>query len=65
MSLRFVHLLFIAICVALAAFFAAWAGGRYRADHAAGQAVAAAASIGVGVALVVYAVRFQRKTRHR
>ncbi len=64
MSLRFVHLVFIAICVALAGVFAAWAGGQYRVDHAVGHAAASAASIGVGVALVVYAVRFQRKTRH-
>ena len=34
MSLRAFHLLFIALSVVLAAFFAAWAVGQYRADHA-------------------------------
>ncbi len=33
MSLRAFHLFFIALSVVLAAFFAAWAGGQYRAGH--------------------------------
>ena len=46
MSLRAFHLLFIALSVVLAAFFAAWATGQYRVEHQIGYAAAALASPG-------------------
>jgi FlaG/FlaF family flagellin (archaellin) len=63
MSLRAFHLLFIAISVILTAFFAAWAAGQYQVAHQPGYVMTAAASLGSGVALAVYFVLFQRKTR--
>jgi hypothetical protein len=64
MSLRAFHLLFIALSVILAAFFAAWAAGEYRAVHQAGYAAAGLVSIAAAVGLAVYGAAFQRKTRH-
>lgn len=63
MSLRAFHLLFIALSVVLAAFFAAWAIGQYRVEHEVGYMAAAVASLLSGVALAVYGAAFQRKTR--
>jgi hypothetical protein len=63
MSLRAFHLLFIALSVVLAAFFAAWASGQYRAAGDFGYVVAAVAALAAGVSLAVYGVLFQRKTR--
>ena len=63
MSLRAFHLLFIAISIVLTAFFAAWAAGQYQAAHQAGYVVTAVTSLASGVALTVYLVMFQRKTR--
>jgi hypothetical protein len=63
MSLRAFHLLFIALSVVLAAFFAAWAVGQYRAVEEAGYAVVAVASIAAAIGLGFYAAVFQRKTR--
>ena len=64
MSLRAFHLLFIALSVVLAAFFAAWAAGQYRVDPGAQYALAGIGSLAVAVGLAVYAAKFQRKTRH-
>lgn len=64
MSLRMFHLVFIALSVMLAAFFAAWAGGQYRLDHDLLYAVTAAGSIAAGGALTWYGAAFQRKTRN-
>jgi hypothetical protein len=63
MSLRAFHLLFIAMSVVLAAFFAAWAVGEYRTGHEAGYAVTAVGSLASAAALAVYGAKFQRKTR--
>ena len=63
MSLRTFHLLFIAVSVILTAFFAAWAAGQYRVGQQWSYAIAAAASLAVGAALVVYGAAFQRKMR--
>lgn len=63
MSLRTVHLLFIAVSIALAAFFAAWAGSQYRVVHQAGYALTAVLSIVAAGVLVAYGAAFQRKTR--
>ena len=64
MSLRAFHLLFIALSVVLAAFFAAWAAGEYRSAHDVSYVLAGVASLGSGVGLAVYGAAFQRKTRH-
>ncbi len=64
MSLRQFHLLFIALSVALAAFFAAWAGGQYRVAHDAQFALTSVACVVSGAALAVYGARFQRKTKN-
>jgi ABC-type Mn2+/Zn2+ transport system permease subunit len=63
MSLRAFHLFFIALSVVLTAFFAAWAVGEYRAANDFTYAVVAVASLASGVGLVIYAAKFQRKTR--
>jgi FlaG/FlaF family flagellin (archaellin) len=64
MSLRHFHLLFIALSVVLAAFFAAWASGQYRAEHQIVYAAAGLISLGAGVGLAVYGTVFRRKTRN-
>jgi len=64
MSLRAFHLLFIALSIALTAFFTAWAAGMYRASSETGYAIAAVASLAAGAALAIYAAAFQRKTRN-
>jgi FlaG/FlaF family flagellin (archaellin) len=64
MSLRAFHLLFIALSVVLAAFFAAWATGQYRAEHQIGYAAAAVLGLVSAGALAVYGAAFQRKTRN-
>ena len=64
MSLRAFHLLFIAVSVALAAFFAAWAAGQYRVEHQMSYAVTGAAAMLAAAGLAVYGAAFQRKTRN-
>lgn len=63
MSLKAFHLFFIAICILLAAFVAAWATGEYRADHGGVYMLTAAGSALSGAALAFYGVAFQRKMR--
>jgi len=63
MSLRTFHLVFIALSVTLAAFFAAWSVEQYQAIGEASYALAAALALVTAAALVVYGVAFQRKTR--
>jgi hypothetical protein len=63
-SLRAFHLVFIAVSVVLAAFFAAWAFNEYRAMNSLAYAAAAVGSLAAGVGLAVYGAAFQRKTRH-
>ena len=64
MSLRAFHLLFIALSVALAAFFAAWAVGQYSTGHQTGYALTGVVSILTAAGLAVYGAAFQRKTRN-
>ena len=63
MSLRMFHLLFIAVSVTLAAFFAAWSGGQFRLAHDPIYAVSAVGALAFGVGLGLYGAAFQRKTR--
>ena len=63
MSLRIFHLVFIAISVVLTAFVAAWSVGQYRLAGEPGYIAVCAAAVAAGIGLVVYATRFQRKTR--
>jgi hypothetical protein len=64
MTLRAFHLFFIAMSVILAAFMAAWAAGQYQTLHDGSYIAVAVASIVCSLGLVVYAVKFQRKTRN-
>ena len=64
MSLRAFHLLFIALSVVLAAFFAAWALGQYQAAHDVGYVLVGLASLAGGVGLAIYGAAFQKKTKH-
>lgn len=64
MSLRAFHLVFIAMSVMLAAFFAAWASGQYRLEHEAVYALTSVLSVAAGAGLAVYGTKFQRKTRN-
>jgi hypothetical protein len=62
-SLKAFHLFFVAVCVLLAAFVAAWATGQYR---VLGETVYVVTAIGAaltGAALAVYGAAFQRKMR--
>ena len=63
MSLRAFHLLFIALSVVLAAFFAAWAAGQYQSAHDLTYALVCVMSLVSGVGLSLYGAAFQRKTR--
>jgi hypothetical protein len=64
MSLRAFHLLFIALSVILAAFFAAWAVEQYRSVHQVSYIVLSVVSLACGIALAAYGTAFQRKTRN-
>lgn len=64
MSLRMFHLVFIAMSVVLAAFFAAWSVAQYRLGYEIGYLVSAVGALAAGAGLAVYGARFQRKTRH-
>jgi hypothetical protein len=64
MSLRAFHLLFIALSVVLAAFFAAWSSGQYRLEHEIVYAIASVGGLAACVGLAAYGAAFQRKTRN-
>jgi hypothetical protein len=63
MSLRAFHLFFIALSVVLAAFVAAWAVGRYRAEPQTSYLIMSIGSTALGAGLAAYGAAFQRKTR--
>jgi FlaG/FlaF family flagellin (archaellin) len=63
-SLRSFHLLFIALSVILAAYFAAWSGGQYQLQHDLVYAASAALSTAAGCGMALYGAAFQRKTRN-
>jgi hypothetical protein len=64
MTLRIVHLFFIALSIVLAAFCGAWAIGQYRMTPDAVFAATAVLSIAGALGLVAYATAFQRRTRN-
>jgi hypothetical protein len=64
LSLRAFHLLFIALSVVLAAFFAAWASTQYRLEHEPVYALTGVLALVCGGGLAVYGTKFQRKTRN-
>ena len=64
MSLKAVHLLFIVCSIALAVMMSVWALWRYSSPlGSAGHISAAVLSLLAAAALVLYAVKFVRKTR--
>jgi hypothetical protein len=63
MSLKAFHLFFVAMCILLAAFVAAWSAGEYRADHGGVYMLTAIGSAAFGAGLAFYGVAFQRKVR--
>ena len=63
MSLRALHLLFIAMSVVLTVFLAVWAAGQYEAAHSVRFVLTGVGSLACGVALAVYGTAFQRKTK--
>jgi hypothetical protein len=64
MSLRAFHLVFIVLSIVLAAFVAAWAVGQFRTGHEMIYVATAIAALLMSAGLMVYGVKFQRKTRH-
>jgi hypothetical protein len=63
MSLKTFHLFFIAVCVVLAAFVAAWAGQQYRTVSGVGYVITAVAALASGAGLALYGAKFQKKMR--
>jgi uncharacterized membrane protein len=63
MSLRAFHLFFIAVSVALCAFFSSWAVGQYRLEHELPYALLTVGCVLSAVGLAAYGVAFQRKMR--
>jgi hypothetical protein len=64
MSLKAFHIVFITASGLLAAFCAAWAVNKYRADPSGVYLAGAVLSVASVAALAVYATMFQRKTRN-
>jgi predicted membrane protein len=64
MGLRIIHLVFVACSVVLTVFFAIWAVNAYLNNQGAVYAIAALLSLAASAALVVYGMRFQKKTRN-
>ena len=63
MSLKGVHILFIVFSIALAVMMSVWALRMYSSLGSAGHLSAAVLSLLAAAALVLYAVKFVRKTR--
>ena len=62
MGLKSFHLFFIAMSVILAAFTAAWSVTQYRATPDGTYIATCAVSALAGAVLIVYGVRFQRRS---
>ncbi len=63
MSIKIVHLIFIAFCMALALFVGAWGIGEYRNSGEVSGLVLALVFLVVGAGLAVYAPRFWAKVK--
>ena len=63
MNLRWVHAVLILLSAALAVLFGVWCLAQYGRDGGSGIVLAAVASFGVAIGLVVYDSWFLRKTR--
>ena len=64
MSLRAIHIVFIAASIVLALLTAFWAVTMFQSDRGGtGHLVFAVGSLSVALGMLVYAVRFVRKTR--
>lgn len=64
MSLRAIHLVFIAASILLAAFMTFWGAAMFLSERGgAGYLAFAAGSLCATAAMGIYAVRFVRKTR--
>ena len=63
LSLKAIHLLFIALSVILAVGLGIWGIRSYAADGVTGHVTLALFSFAAAVGLVVYAVRFLRKLK--
>ena len=64
MSLRMFHLLFILASVLLTLLLGWWALGEYSRSRDVRYALGGWAAFALAAGLAVYAVTFQRKTRH-
>jgi hypothetical protein len=63
MNLRWFHALLILLSAALASLFGVWCVAQYQREEGTGSLVAAVASFGVSLGLIVYDSWFLRKTR--
>jgi hypothetical protein len=63
MSLRFFHILFIALSALMCLVVAVWGLDAYRTDGSAGWLALSAAAVAGGGGLAVYGTRFLQKTR--
>jgi hypothetical protein len=63
MNLRWVHAVLILLSAALAGLFGVWCLTLYGRDHGVASLLAAVASFGAAIGLLVYDSWFLRKTR--
>ena len=63
MNLRWFHALLILLSALLAVLFGVWCLAQYQREEGTGSLVAAVASFGVSLGLIVYDSWFLRKTR--
>ncbi|MCA9400809.1 MAG: hypothetical protein KC713_04220 [Candidatus Omnitrophica bacterium] len=61
MSLKGVHIVFIAACILLSLFFASWSIQQYNNTHALSYMLSGICSMFLSVSLIVYAIQFYRK----
>jgi hypothetical protein len=62
--IRTVHLIFISCSILLALFVAAWAFVRFQEGAPVSYAVGAAGALAAASVLVVYGLRFRRRSRY-
>ncbi len=63
MSLRGVHILFVAATVSLSLFFAYWAYQQHVAEQSTGYLITAIASVAVAIGCAVYGRAFAQKVK--